>query len=103
MAFAEDVFYHQIVFNIYWEIIFRKSLEDEEIGIQVNGHWINNIRYADDAVLIDETGEELQRMVNRLHTESESLGLKINKTKAKIMKVSKTLSTIKVKVNDTKL
>ena len=39
-----------ILFNIYSEIIFRKSLEDEEIGIQVNGHWINKIRYAGDTI-----------------------------------------------------
>ena len=36
-------------------------------------------------LLIAETEEDLQRMVNRLHTESNSLGLKINKTKTKVM------------------
>lgn len=39
-------------------------------------------------------------MVNRVQTESELLGLKINKSKIKVIKISKTPSTISIKLND---
>lgn len=39
-----------LLFNIYSENIFREASEGVERGIKVNGVWINNIRYADDAV-----------------------------------------------------
>jgi len=37
-----------LLFNLYSEGVFREALEDVEIGIKVNGVWVNNIRYADD-------------------------------------------------------
>jgi len=95
-----------LLFNIYSEIIFKKALEEEEIGIQVNGHWINNIRYADDTVLIAETENDLQHMVNRIRMESEPIGLKINKSKTKVMKISKKsniINIINIKLDDVSL
>ena len=40
------------LFNIYTELIFRKSQYLQ--GIRINGKNINNLRYADDTVLMTE-------------------------------------------------
>ena len=75
------------LFNMYSEIILRE-LEDEN-GIQVGGHSITNIRYADDTVLFSESEKDLQRLLNLVVKESERMGLEINYTKTKCLVVSK--------------
>jgi len=41
-------------FNTYSDTIFREALSEESPGITVNGKVINNLRYADDTVIIAE-------------------------------------------------
>lgn len=41
-----------IIFNPYSEEIISGALEDTEEGIVINGKVINNLRYANDTVLI---------------------------------------------------
>ena len=49
-------------FNIYSEMILR-NLENYP-GVKINGENINNIRYADDTVLIADSEEDLQRLLD---------------------------------------
>ena len=51
------------LFNLYSEFILRE-LEKIEKGIQINGQRINNIRYADDTVLIASAEAGLQLLLN---------------------------------------
>ena len=46
---------------------------------------INNLRYADDTTLIAESEEELKSLLMKVKEESESVGLKFNIQKMKIM------------------
>lgn len=48
-----------LLFNVHLEIIFKEALEDTDAGIKVNGECINNIRYADDTVVLADSLEEL--------------------------------------------
>ena len=73
---------------MYSEIILREELENEN-GIQVGGHSITNIRYADDTVLFSESEKDLQRLLNVVVKESERMGLEINYTMTKCLVVSK--------------
>ena len=50
------------LFNIYSEMIMR-NLEDMK-GCVIGGQNVNNLRYADDAVLISNSEENLQRLLN---------------------------------------
>ncbi|XP_063594349.1 uncharacterized protein LOC134771333 [Penaeus indicus] len=75
------------LFSIYSEIIMH-SLECLN-GIKIDGNNINNLRYADDTVLLAETEEYLQSLLNTVITESERKGLSINNTKTKTMVVIK--------------
>lgn len=62
------------------------------MGIKINGVWINNIRYADDAVLIADNIDDLQQMVNMVGEHSKSMGLNINTRKTKLMIISRNLN-----------
>ena len=76
------------LFGLYSEIILRNI--DDLVGVKVGGRNINNIRYADDTVLIAETEQDLQNIIGSVGRYSEEKGLRINIRKTKVMKVSKT-------------
>ena len=48
-------------------------------------HNINNLRYADDTILMAESEEELKSLLMKVKEESEKVGLKLNIQKTKIM------------------
>ena len=49
------------------------------------GKIINNLRYADDTTLMAESEEELKSLLMKVREESETVGLKLNIQKTKIM------------------
>ena len=59
------------LFNIYGEIILR-NLEAMK-GVKIGGYNCNNLRYADDTVLLASTNEDLQRMVDVFHGKVQKL------------------------------
>ena len=69
------------------EHIFRQI--DELPGVKIGGRNINNLRHADDTVLLAETEEDLQKIVDQVKRESESFGLLMNAKKTKTMVFSK--------------
>ena len=74
------------LFNLYAEYITRNSgLEETQAGIKIAGRNINNLRYADDTTLMAESEEELKSLLMKVKVESETLGLKLNMQKMKIM------------------
>ena len=73
------------LFNLYAEYIMRNAgLDEIQVGIKIDGRNINNLRYADDAILMVEREEELKSLL-KVKEESEKLGLKLHIQKAKIM------------------
>ena len=61
------------------------GLEETQAGIKIGGRNINNLRYADDTMLMAECEEELKRLLMKVKEESEKVGLKLNIQKTKIM------------------
>ena len=61
------------------------GLEDAQAGIKIAGRNINNLRYADDTSLMEESEEELKSFLMKVKKESEKVGLKLNIQKTKIM------------------
>ena len=60
------------------------GLEESQAGIKIASRNINNLRYADDIILMAES-EELRSLLMKVKEESEKVGLKLNIQKAKIM------------------
>ena len=75
------------LFALYTEMIMRK-LEGMR-GIKIGGVLINNLRYADDTVIIAETEEELQQLIDIVVQESEKKGLYLNGSKSFTMVFTK--------------
>ena len=61
------------------------GLEEAQAGIKIAGRNINNLRHADDTILMAESKEELKSLLMKVKEESEKVGLKLNIQKAKIM------------------
>ena len=55
-----------------------------QAGIKIAGR-NNNLRYADDTILMAESKEELKNLLMKMKEESEKVGLKLNIQKAKII------------------
>ena len=53
-------------------------LEEAQAGIKIAGRNINNLRYADDTILMAESENELKRLLMKVKEESENVGLKLN-------------------------
>ena len=61
------------------------GLEETQAGIKIAGRNINNLRYADDTTVMAESEEELKSLLMKVKEESETVGLKLNIQKMKIM------------------
>ena len=61
------------------------GLEETQAGIKISGRNINNLRYADDTILMAESVEELKSFLMKMKEESDKVGLKLNIQKTKIM------------------
>ena len=51
-------------------------MDESQAGINIAGRNINNLRYADDTILMVESEEELKRLLIQVKEESEKTGLK---------------------------
>ena len=66
------------LFNFYAEYIMRNTgLDEAQAGIKIPGRNINNLRHADDTILIAEIKEELKSLLMYVTEESEKVGLKL--------------------------
>ena len=84
------------LFNLYTESIFRQ-IETAQ-GLKVGGHNINNLRYADDTVLLAENKEDLQKLLSMVNEESREKGLFMNAKKTKTMVITKQKEPIDIDI-----
>ena len=67
------------LFNLYAEYIMGNAgMGEAQAGIRIAGRNINNLRYADDTILMAESEEEPKSLLMKLKEESEKAGLKVN-------------------------
>ena len=60
-------------------------LDEAQAGIKIAGRNTNNLRYADDTILMTEREEKLKSLLMKAKEENEKVGLKLNIEKTKIM------------------
>ena len=61
------------------------GLDEAQAGINIAGRNINNLRYADDTILMAESEEELKSLLMKVKEESEKVGFRLSIQKTKIM------------------
>ena len=61
------------------------GLDEAQARIKIAGRNTNNLRYADDTILVAESEEELKSLLMKVKEESEKAGLKLSIEKTKIM------------------
>ena len=59
------------------------------MGINVDGEYLTNLRFADDITITTPRCDQLQKMLSDINKESKKVGLKMNKAKTKILFNSK--------------
>ena len=64
--------------------MWNAELDEAQAGIKIVRKNINNLRYADDTILMIEREEELKSLLLKLKEESGKAGLKLNIQKTKI-------------------
>ena len=69
-----------------------KELGEME-GFRIGGTVVNNLRYADDTVIVAESEEQLQRLINIVVAKSEEKGLHLYSAKSFSMVFSKLITT----------
>ena len=73
------------LFNLDEEYIMRNAgLDEAQARIKIAGRNINNLRYAENTILMAES-EELKSLLMKVKDENEKTGLKLNIQKTKIM------------------
>ena len=81
------------LFNLYAEYTMRNAeLQEAQSGIKISGRNINNLRYADDTILMAESEEELKSLLMKVKEESKKAGLKLDIQETKIMASGPTTS-----------
>ena len=71
------------LFTAVMEEAFKKA--DISEAVNVDGENINNLRFADDVALFNETTKQMEKHLNSLNSESLKVGLKVHKGKTKYM------------------
>ena len=61
------------------------GLEETQAGIKIARRNINNLRYANDNILVAESKEELKSLLMKVKEENEKASLKLNIQKNEIM------------------
>ena len=51
------------------------ALDEAQAGIKIAGRNLNNLKYADDTILMAEGEEELKSLLKKVKEESEKVGL----------------------------
>ena len=75
----QDCLLSSCLFNLYAEHIMRNvGLDELQAGIKISGRNINNLRYADDIILMTESEVELKTFLMTVKEESEIASLKLN-------------------------
>ena len=72
------------LFSAVQEGVFQ-NLNWDEVGIKINGEYLNHLRFADDIILFASNAEELQTRMEELSNESSRIEVKMNLNKTKVM------------------
>ena len=92
---SQDCILSPCLFNLYAEyIMWNAGLDEAQARIKTARRNINNLRYADDTILMAENEEELKSLLRKVKEGSEKADLKLNIQKTKIMASGTTMMVL---------
>jgi len=71
-----------VLFNILLEVVIAVALEGNEIGATISGNLISNLHFADDICLVATSNDDLQQLIDAVHTTSSRFGLTVSSSVA---------------------
>ena len=77
-----------LLFTLYAEAMMIEAMEGMDEGIKVGGKLLQDVRFADDQGMVEDTENGLQKIMERLSATAEEYGMKINIKKTKVMRIS---------------
>ena len=83
--YIKAVYCHPTYLTSMQSISCEMQADVAQVGINIAGRNINNIRYTNDTSLMAESEEELKSLLMKMREESEKAGLKLNIQETKIM------------------
>jgi len=81
-----------ILFNLYSEYMMQE-IHEKRKGIEIGGRIYNNLRYADDAVVMTDNEADLQDLVSTVNDVCKDYGMAMNVKKTKTMVINKSRDT----------
>ena len=79
--YIKAVYCHPAYLTYMQSTSCKARLDEAQAGIKIARRNINNLRYADDTILMAESEEELKSLLMKVKQESEKVDLNIQKTK----------------------
>ena len=84
-----------VCFSFYLEEVMRRTADEMSwVEIHISGRHMNNLRFADDVVLIATWSERLQVLIDEVDRVSKEFHLEINMSKTKIMATTNELQQL---------
>ena len=83
--YIKAIYCHPAYLTYMQSTSWNAGLGEAQAGIKSARRNTNNLRYADDTILMAESKEELKSLLMKVKEESEKVGLKLNIQKTKIM------------------
>ncbi|GFS07283.1 retrovirus-related Pol polyprotein LINE-1 [Elysia marginata] len=90
------------LFNLCTKFLLQEVLKEKR-GITFNDENFTNVRYADDTVIMAETPESLQQMLDSIAKRYKTYGMEVNAKKTKIMHIGKEKKKISILIDGTPL
>lgn len=78
------------LFNILTEMVMRVALDVFEGGVQIGGGRVTHLWYADNIIVLADSGSELQEMTDRMERACTKYELQIDSEEIKMMTTSET-------------
>ena len=72
------VYCHSAYLSYMQSVMWNGRLGESKAGIKIASRNINNLRYADDTILMAESEEELNSLLMKVKEESEKVGVKFS-------------------------
>ena len=91
-----------ILFNLYSECLTKEVL-DGLVDFNIGGQIIQNVKYADDLVLMAKEETVLQGMIDKLIETGICYGMEMDVEKTKVMRISRQPSPVTIMIDQKQL